>query len=262
MRQREIETIFQNVPPETFDEALELGGGDGFQSRFLAAYAKRVVCTDLNSGRLIQDPHPKIAYEICDAEDLPYETGRFDLIYSSNLLEHLPDSARALSEMFRVLSVDGIMVHVVPNRLWKISQFVLFIPNQLQTMVEIVLSSDRRNSIGYVEGSTSNPRRSPAPFLVRNAWPEVHGENPNHLVEFVRMGAAHWDQMFSVAGFSVAGHVAGLPFHSPYRFGLESPRKLLEKLGLSSSNGFILTKSGSRQDKVRFFIAEGRPVEI
>ena len=108
IRRREVETVFRSVPDDAFDEVLELGAGDGAQSRLLADHARGVLSTDLNPDRLNQEPHPRITYDICDAEELPYETGRFDLIYSSNLLEHLTKPERALSQMHRVLRDDGV----------------------------------------------------------------------------------------------------------------------------------------------------------
>ncbi len=48
LRRREIEAAFQTMPEDTFEEALELGAGDGFQAPLLARYAKKVLCTDLN----------------------------------------------------------------------------------------------------------------------------------------------------------------------------------------------------------------------
>ena len=91
LRRREIEAVFRAMPQDTFGEALELGAGDGFQAPLLARYAKKVLCTDLNDERLQRVNDPRVAYDICDAEALPYEAGRFDLVYSSNLLEHLPN---------------------------------------------------------------------------------------------------------------------------------------------------------------------------
>ena len=72
LRRREIEAVFQAVPEDTFEEALELGAGDGFQAPLLARYAKRVLCTDLNDERLQRVNDSRVAYDICDAEDLPY----------------------------------------------------------------------------------------------------------------------------------------------------------------------------------------------
>ena len=253
LREREVQAVFRNIPDDTFDEALELGAGDGAQSRILARYVRRVLCTDLNADRLVQESHPKITYEICDAEDLPYESGRFDLIYSSNLLEHLPQPALALSEMRRVLRDGGVMVHVIPNRFWKLLHLSLFYPSQVVSIAEILLSRERRRTVGKIERRGNNLNGQQPSFIMRSLWPPVHGEYPNHWVEFVRMGASYWERMFSEAGFQLAGRIAELPAHSPYRFGMEAPRKVLETLGFSTCNGYILTKQGHPLENARVF---------
>ena len=256
IRQHEIEAVFRHAADDAFEEALELGAGDGAQSRLLARYARRLLCTDLNEGRLIREPHPKITYDVCDAEELAYEPGRFDLIYSSNLLEHLREPARAFSAMYRVLRDDGVMVHIVPNRFWKLLHLALFYPSQVISLMEIALGG--RNGRGAMAGGLlRNNLKSDRPsFIGRNLWPAVHGEFPNHWAELLRMGAAHWEQLFSEGGFDLVGHVSGLPAHSPYRFGMEIPRRLLEGLGLSSCTGFVLVKRGRSPARARWFTSE------
>ena len=58
------------------------------------------------------------------------------------------------------------------------------------------------------------------------------------------MGSSHWRRVFAEAGFQLVGLSAKLPVHSPYRFGMEVPRRVLESVGLSSCNGYILAKAG------------------
>jgi len=43
------------------------------------------------------------------------EHGDFDLIFSSNVIEHIPDWQGALRSMLDVLSLNGVMVHACPN---------------------------------------------------------------------------------------------------------------------------------------------------
>lgn len=253
LREREIDAVFRDVPDDTFNEALELGAGDGAQSRIIARYAKSVLCTDLNPERLAQEPYPKVTYDICDAEKLPYESGRFDLIYSSNLLEHLAEPKLALLEMHRVLRDNGVMVHVIPNRFWKLLHLALFYPNQMASMAEIALSRERRRNLGQIDERGNNLRRQQPSFIGRNLWPAVHGEHRSHWTEFVRMGGSYWERTFSQAGFQPAGRVKNLPAHSPYRFGLKVPRRVLEAMGLSSTNGYILTKKGQAAGNAPLF---------
>ncbi|HQR44455.1 MAG TPA: methyltransferase domain-containing protein [Thermoanaerobaculia bacterium] len=47
------------------------------------------------------------------SETLPFEDGRFDLVYSVAALEHVPDPAGTLAEMRRVLRPGGLTVHEI-----------------------------------------------------------------------------------------------------------------------------------------------------
>jgi len=52
----------------------------------------------------------------CTAQQLQPEThGHFDLIFSNNVLEHIPEWQQALLAMNGVLNVDGKMLHACPN---------------------------------------------------------------------------------------------------------------------------------------------------
>lgn len=49
-----------------------------------------------------------------DLLNLSYPDKKFDLILNSDVLEHVPDIERALSEIYRVLKVDGLHIFSVP----------------------------------------------------------------------------------------------------------------------------------------------------
>ncbi|MDD4182632.1 MAG: class I SAM-dependent methyltransferase, partial [Candidatus Omnitrophica bacterium] len=45
---------------------------------------------------------------------IPYPEGTFDFIYSNQVIEHVEDLNKVLSEMHRVLKNNGVMMHVFP----------------------------------------------------------------------------------------------------------------------------------------------------
>src|SRR5262245_30200123 len=136
VRAREFERIFSRLPAKAFTSVLELGAGDGFQSQLLSRYATRVVSTDY-----YRPPVPDgegVVYQACDVERLTedFEAGKFDLIYSSNMLEHVPQPQLALQGIVQILANDGITIHVMPNRLWKLSHLALYWPNLVLSLAE------------------------------------------------------------------------------------------------------------------------------
>jgi len=50
-----------------------------------------------------------------DALALPFESGSFDAIVSSHVLEHLQDLRAGIREMLRVMKMGGQMYHVIPD---------------------------------------------------------------------------------------------------------------------------------------------------
>jgi SAM-dependent methyltransferase len=48
-------------------------------------------------------------------ENIPYEDNQFDIVYSSNVLEHVQNPGKVIAEAIRVLKPGGISVFIVPN---------------------------------------------------------------------------------------------------------------------------------------------------
>lgn len=85
-----------------------------------------------NTGCLLRDmdghggPGGWIALR-ADATNLPFDDGSFDKVVCSEVLEHVPDDQRAMSELVRVLKDDGQLAVSVPTRFsetiyWKLSK--------------------------------------------------------------------------------------------------------------------------------------------
>lgn len=80
--------------------------GEGFHAS--AAVARDLIrANGLDPARLIDAP----------GERLPFPDGSFDIVYSSNVLEHVADPGRVLREAVRVLKPGGTMQIVCPNYL-------------------------------------------------------------------------------------------------------------------------------------------------
>ena len=127
VRRREAEIAFSLFPDLRFRHALELGAGDGSQSLTIAKFCDKLICTEKDEKShawlgqtILKRQAPNIKYMICDAQDLSRFSDRtFDLVFSSNMLEHIPDVDRCLRECRRVLTDDGLMLHLMPSRWWK-----------------------------------------------------------------------------------------------------------------------------------------------
>jgi SAM-dependent methyltransferase len=269
-RRREMDIIFSRFPEKSFSRVLELGAGDGFQSRLLIRYAKHVTATELNPAHWSQDTPSGVEQRVCDAEDVStaFAGQRFDLIYSSNLLEHLPDVGRSLRGMREILADDGLLIHVMPSPLWKLSSVLLYLPDQFLRALEKLAPSTERfggphstvhGSAHGVNGTAKGDyvnnlkiTRPPRSRLLRLLVPEPHGVSDTHLEEFAAFRRARWEQEFRQAGFDLLCVLKG-PFYSGYGFGWDRVRGLAERCGLATEFVYVAAPRKAGHPRALFF---------
>lgn len=111
---------------------LDAGCGTGLSTRLLARKGRRAFGVDLSPFFLSQGnqtpaernaPAPLTAGDILS---LPFRDGVFDLVASYLVFEFVPDPAKGLEEMSRVLKKGGILLIITPNLLspiWPLGDF-------------------------------------------------------------------------------------------------------------------------------------------
>jgi ubiquinone/menaquinone biosynthesis C-methylase UbiE len=112
---RICELVRAQLPCEAF---LDAGCGDG---RYLAALEAelppRVAGVDI-SERILETAQarvPRAELRQANLESLPFADGEFDLVLSSQVIEHVVDAAAAMGELARVLRPDGVLVLSTDN---------------------------------------------------------------------------------------------------------------------------------------------------
>ena len=98
-------------------EVLEIATGPGLLAKHVAPAAKRMIATDYSDGMLAEaekgECPENLTFEIADAMALPYAEDSFDAVLIANALHVLPDPAKALREIDRVLRPGGTLI--APN---------------------------------------------------------------------------------------------------------------------------------------------------
>lgn len=78
--------------------------GEGFDSSYL--FSKKLLkLNGIDEQRIINAP----------GENIPFDDNSFDIIYSTNVLEHVQDPYKVIDEAVRVLKPGGILQIVYPN---------------------------------------------------------------------------------------------------------------------------------------------------
>lgn len=95
------------------DSVLEVGCGTGLMLSKLKANNK--IGCDLSGKLLAQLKDSDFLKVQADAEILPFRDSSFEVVYSINLLEHVPHPKKAISECLRVLKKSGKLILITPN---------------------------------------------------------------------------------------------------------------------------------------------------
>jgi 2-polyprenyl-3-methyl-5-hydroxy-6-metoxy-1,4-benzoquinol methylase len=98
---------------------LEVGAGGGFLLRDLVELGfSDLTGTDITETAVQQLNFrvPEAAVVMADAAALPFKPATFHTVVSSDVIEHLPDVERHLSEVARVLRPGGLYFIKTPNR--------------------------------------------------------------------------------------------------------------------------------------------------
>jgi ubiquinone/menaquinone biosynthesis C-methylase UbiE len=101
------------------DRALDLGCGEGsFTGELVAAGAASVVGVDVAEAALVRarKRHPGLDFKRVPFDGpLPFADSSFDLVWATEVIEHVADTARFLSDIRRVLSPSGRLLLTTPN---------------------------------------------------------------------------------------------------------------------------------------------------
>lgn len=279
IRKKDINILFSKLPENFFNKGLEIGGGDGFQSFFLTQYIKKLVSTDIDRKIVFKPPTSDIKYVIIDAENLEkhFSRSEFDLIFSSNTLEHINDIDKVMASFKLLLDQNGIMIHVMPNRLWVLFKVFLlpfsYFYNYLLTNIirkknlrnisDVSLNSKQFNNNHNVNNYTLNNQNMKKvgynsnvyKKLIRFFWQPPHGVCKTNFQEFYSFGKTNWVRLFKKHGFNKI-LIKKMQCHSPHRFGFNKLRYLFEACGFCTCYAFIVCKGQQAEKNINLYFAK------
>jgi len=119
---RRLEVIDQQLEREQphVGLALDAGCGSGEFSTLVRRRAERLISLDI-SVSLVKVAAQKAGSlgVAADALALPFQGDLFELVVSSEMVEHTVTPARAIDELVRVLNPGGVLVLTTPNHRWE-----------------------------------------------------------------------------------------------------------------------------------------------
>ena len=113
-------------------DVLEIGVGMGSDHVLWACAKPRRLCGIDLTSRAVNFTSERLASEglslqlrQVDAEALPFESERFDIVYSWGVLHHSPDTPACVREVFRVLRAGGVAIIMIYHK-WSIVGLMLW----------------------------------------------------------------------------------------------------------------------------------------
>jgi SAM-dependent methyltransferase len=180
---------------------LEIGGGTGYQAARLRDSGFAVSSIDVAAG--IYRDGREFPVQEYDGRHIPFPDATFDIVFSSNVLEHIPDLAQIHRETRRVLRPDGYCVHVMPTGSWRfwtnIAHYVELAQRVTAQFARLLPGKSGEN--GPV--SLRHVVHEIAQIVKHFAVVPRHGEFGNAFTEIVTFGRRHWVDHFIAQGFVV-----------------------------------------------------------
>jgi SAM-dependent methyltransferase len=248
LRAAESQTIAALLRPGA--RILEVGAGTGRQALDLKARGFDVEAIEIPDSNYKQERlFPITNY---DGRHFPFPDASFDIVLSSNVLEHVPDLRALHSEIRRVLRPGGYCLHVLPTHVWRFWTTLTAFPVAFQKvyalgslLTEPGLSVARKLSrFGLVALKSIG-------FLLSPFFPNRHGERGVFLSELWLFRPSWWRRNFRANGFDiVTDEPMGLfytgNFLLGFRISIETRARWARTLG-SACHVFKLRPAGATQ---------------
>jgi len=251
LRETEIEKvvhIFKKKYPSPA-RIIELGAGAGWQAKYLADQGYLVNAIDICASDYVNlQIWPVITY---DGKKIPFEDKTFDIVFSSNVLEHIEHIDDYEKEILRVLKDDGSAIHVLPSFSWRYWTAVMHYPGVAKKILKKLKqceSSDPNSPTKTKNTRTVEASRNTLfKTFLNNLFPRRHGERGTIINELYLFSKTAWYRHFSDNAWIVEDVLESDLFYTGYSiFGSLisiEVRKYLSKILGSSCNIFILKKN-------------------
>ena len=107
------------IGTDVYQHALDAGCGRGLYTTILPKRANKISAIDYSKDHIDALKRrlghlPQLSLHVGSADNLPFSSQQFDLVLHCEVLEHIEDDKKVLSEIFRVLQPEGKLVISVP----------------------------------------------------------------------------------------------------------------------------------------------------
>ena len=234
-------------------DLLEIGAGTGWQARALSEAGFKVEAIDLPAESGISGHARNRHWPIRDYDGvhIPFPDDSFDIIYSSNVLEHVIELDALTEEMKRVLRPGGIALHLLPNPQWRLLSLATYYPGQAVDFAALSAQANGDGPIAAGRRSSDRPNRDPLwKKAARRLLPPTHGAVGSAVGEIRRYSRTNWDRYFRQRGWEIVeysnnGLIASGDYLLGSALGIDARRRLGGMIG-GIAHVYLLRPAGER----------------
>jgi len=200
LRKAEIDRIATFFEPKA--RILEIGAGTGEQALELKRRGFDVTAIEIaDSNYALDRQFPIVDY---DGKYIPLPDASVDIVFSSNVLEHVPDLSQMHAEIRRVLKPSGYCIHVLPTHSWRfwttLSSFPDAIVYSFATLPQLLPRAlPRRTELNRLAGAWYRA----AHYIGGRIFQRRHGERGTVISELWLFHPHWWRRNFRENGFKV-----------------------------------------------------------
>ena len=178
IRAYELEKVLIHIPPNS--TILEIGAGSGYQANILNDNGHKLHAIDvINNNKDYDQIWPVQNY---DGKSIPFQDDYFDVVFSSNVLEHIKYIHTFQDEIQRVLKPEGIAIHILPTSSWRIwtsiSYYFFMLKITLIIMIKLLNRSEDINPIGETTHASTKTK-----YILNAFFPTRHGQRGTSINE-------------------------------------------------------------------------------
>lgn len=124
-----MRAIYRIAPDLPLKEVLEVGGGQGGLTALLYPQAQITnIDLDPKYANAPCNQQERVRFICGDATNLPFDNESFDVVTMFDVIEHVPDHQKAISEALRVLKSKGFLLISTPNENWRFPYYEFMKP--------------------------------------------------------------------------------------------------------------------------------------
>jgi SAM-dependent methyltransferase len=251
IREAELDRIVPFFPLGS--RILEIGAGTGRQSLNLQRRGFDVTAIEIgDSAYSAHRMFPIIDYDGCT---MPIRDRSIDVVFSSNVLEHVGDLSQIHAEIRRVLRPGGRCIHILPTHVWRFWTTLSGYPDALLYILlgapQLLPRAWPRSKEVYRLGKAWHQMAR----AVGGRWlPRRHGERGNVISELWLFHPRWWRRHFLDNGFALLHEEPMGLFYTGHmllgqRLGLARRRRLADVLGSACHLFELAPREGPRQPR-------------